>query len=152
MFNFHDLKNHITSAVGGVEKLRAVGDILQYVLPWGALMAIAFTGASSAKQWLMVVLGTMIVTQVMKYAFNLTSLGRRPDGGSNSFPSGHTSGAFSGAWVFVAAFGWVWGAVPLALATLVGLSRVVSKRHHWRDVVAGAAVAGAVAYYVFTMM
>lgn len=150
MFNFSDLKNHITDAAGGAEKLRAIGDILQYALPWGALAAIALAGKQEfAYSWLLAVGITMFITQAMKILFDNTRLGTRPDGGRLSFPSGHTSGAFSGAWVIVAVFGWLWGAVPLALAFVTGLSRVVSKRHWWRDVVAGAAVAAAVTYYVF---
>lgn len=153
MFNISDLKDHITGAVGGAEKLRAVGDVLQYALPWAAIAAIAFTGNKElAFNWAWAVGATMILVHLMKQLFNFTALGTRPDGGNESFPSGHTSGAFSGAWVFVAVFGWMWGAIPLALAFLTGLSRVVSKRHHWRDVIAGAAVAGVVTHYVFTYM
>lgn len=152
MFNFSELKDHITKAAGGAEKLRAVGDILQYAVPWGALMAIAFAGLPLAGKWLTVVIATMVITHLMKMLFNHTSLGTRPNGGEDSFPSGHTSSAFAGAWVFAAVFGWMWAAVPLALAFLTGLSRVVSKNHHWRDVIAGAAVAGFVTHYVFTYM
>ena len=73
----------------------------------------------------------------------------RPDHSDNqSFPSGHAAMAFAGAaslhkefgktnpWVSVAGFG---------AATIIGVERVVSERHHWYDVVAGAGLGFAVA-------
>jgi len=68
----------------------------------------------------------------------------RPDHSDNkSFPSGHAAMAFAAArsvdkefrresvWIPVAGY---------ALATAVGVERVVSDRHHWYDAVAGAAL------------
>ena len=68
----------------------------------------------------------------------------RPDHSDNkSFPSGHAAIAFAAArsidkelrkvsvWIPIAGY---------AAATAVGIERVVNKRHHWYDVVAGAAV------------
>ena len=68
----------------------------------------------------------------------------RPDHSDNqSFPSGHASMAFAAArsidkefrkdniWIPIAGY---------AAATAVGIERIANKRHHWYDVVAGAAV------------
>ena len=68
----------------------------------------------------------------------------RPDHSDNkSFPSGHTAMAFAAArsidkefrkesiWIPIAGY---------AAATAVGIERVANDRHHWYDVVAGAAV------------
>lgn len=68
----------------------------------------------------------------------------RPDHSDNkSFPSGHAAMAFAAArsidkefrqdniWIPIAGY---------AAATAIGVERVVSDRHHWYDVVAGAAV------------
>ena len=68
----------------------------------------------------------------------------RPDHTDNkSFPSGHTAMAFAAArsldkefrqesiWIPIAGY---------AAATAIGVERVASDRHHWYDVVAGAAV------------
>jgi membrane-associated phospholipid phosphatase len=63
----------------------------------------------------------------------------RPDGSAfNSFPSGHTAFAFTGAELVRKEYGWGWGAGAYAVATCVGVARVCHKRHWWWDTVAGA--------------
>lgn len=65
----------------------------------------------------------------------------RPDGSdSRSFPSESTSGAFAGATFLQKRYGWQYGLPAFALAAFVGYSRVATDRHHWYDVVAGAAI------------
>ena len=65
----------------------------------------------------------------------------RPDGSAfNSFPSGHTATAFTGAELVRLEYGWGWGAGAYALATTVGVMRVVHQRHHWWDALAGAGI------------
>ena len=68
----------------------------------------------------------------------------RPDHSDNqSFPSGHASMAFAAARSVDKEFrkNCIW--IPIAgyaAATAIGVERVVSDRHHWYDVVAGAGV------------
>ncbi len=65
----------------------------------------------------------------------------RPDGSDRrSFPSGHTSVAFGAATSIWNRRGEAEGIPALAVASLVGLARVKADKHHWYDVVAGAAV------------
>ena len=68
----------------------------------------------------------------------------RPDGTDNhSFPSGHTAVAFCGATTLMHEYRkvspWI-GVAGYAVATTVAVDRVRRNRHHWGDVVAGAAI------------
>jgi membrane-associated phospholipid phosphatase len=64
----------------------------------------------------------------------------RPDGGSDSFPSGHTSATFATAAVIQSHFGWAAGAAGYGVASFVGWSRIRSDRHWLSDVVFGSAI------------
>ncbi|GGD99807.1 phospholipid phosphatase [Tsuneonella deserti] len=66
---------------------------------------------------------------------------RRPDGSDNrSFPSGHTSAAFGAAASILERRGPGEGIPALAVASFVGFARVQADKHHWYDVLAGAAI------------
>jgi len=65
----------------------------------------------------------------------------RPNGGHQSFPSGHTASAFAGAAFLQRRYGWKVGVPACFAATFVGYSRVESHNHYTSDVVAGAAIA-----------
>lgn len=112
----------------------------------GAVAALAFgvplarsDGAGMAQAGLSMAAGT-------GGAFALKSLAheRRPDGSDrHSFPSGHTSFSFAAAASLENRYGWKVGVPAFALASFVGVARVEAKRHHWYDVVAGAAIGSA---------
>ncbi len=73
----------------------------------------------------------------------------RPDNSDNdSFPSGHTARAFAAATTLHRRYGWEIGFPAYALATLTGGARVGAKKHHWYDVVAGAAIGTASGWYL----
>ena len=66
---------------------------------------------------------------------------RRPDGSDNkSFPSGHASVSFAAAASLQNRYGWKVGLPAQIVAAFVGFSRVEARKHHWYDVVAGAAI------------
>lgn len=148
MFNLAELIKKLKPVE--IDRLRDVGDILQYVIPWAALLAVALTGSQvDAWRWLYVGVITALVTQLLKRAFNYTRFGVRPDGGEEAMPSGHTSSAFMGAFFFYFQFGLLAAAIPLLLAVITGYSRIFTKRHWLRDVVAGTALALLVNYLYF---
>lgn len=65
----------------------------------------------------------------------------RPDGTErNSFPSGHTARAFTGAELMRIEYGPLVGACGYAVATATGVLRVVNNRHWYNDVLAGAGI------------
>lgn len=75
------------------------------------------------------------LTNTVKY----TVRERRPDSDArNSFFSGHTATAFTGAELTRIEYGWGYGAVAYAAATSVAFMRVYNKRHWVGDVIAGA--------------
>jgi membrane-associated phospholipid phosphatase len=72
----------------------------------------------------------------------------RPDNSDNdSFPSGHTSNAFAAATTLHRRYGWKTGFPAYAVATLTGVARERARKHHWYDVVAGAAIGSLTGWY-----
>ncbi|PWU12325.1 MAG: PAP2 family protein [Verrucomicrobia bacterium] len=88
---------------------------------------------------------TLAVTYILKYSISET----RPNGGSQSFPSAHTSISFSAAEFLRKRYGWEYGIPAYALASFVAYSRVEAKEHHPHDVIAGAAI-GIGSSFLFT--
>src|SRR5712691_9308591 len=88
---------------------------------------------------------TLGLTYALKYGINE----RRPNGGNQSFPSGHTSISFSAAEFMRKRYGWEYGVPAYAAASFVAYSRVESGEHHPHDVIAGAGI-GILSSYSFT--
>ncbi|MBW8183493.1 phosphatase PAP2 family protein [Shewanella nanhaiensis] len=116
-----------------------VGDWMQLLLP-----AAGFAGSlwiddtEGAWQLAKGATTTAVATHSLKFAFGRL----RPDGTSyNSFPSGHTSAAFSGAAYIHHRYGNTWGIPAYGLASFVGASRVWANRHYLDDVMAGGSIA-----------
>lgn len=66
---------------------------------------------------------------------------QRPDSSArNSFPSGHTATAFTGAELVRAEYGWGYGLAAYTVATGVAFMRLYNGRHWLNDVLAGAGV------------
>jgi hypothetical protein len=77
-----------------------------------------------------------LVTGTIKYTVNR----KRPGGGRLSFPSGHTTSAFStvpAAWHHT---GWKGGIPVTLLAGLTAMGRMEDNRHYLSDVLVGAAI------------
>ena len=102
---------------------------------WKGLLQGAETAAATAA-----------ATLILKY----TVKEWRPDHSNrHSFPSGHTAVSFATAAYLQRRYGWAYGAPAYALSCYVGWGRIFSKKHHWYDVLAGAAI-GAGSAYIFT--
>jgi membrane-associated phospholipid phosphatase len=132
--------------VSAATTVQSIGDVLQIVLPTTAAgMTLYYKDREGSLQLGESLALTMGVTYALKYSINA----ERPNGGGQSFPSGHTSASFSSAEFIRKRYGWEFGVPAYALATFVGYSRVESKQHYTRDVVAGAAI-GVLSSYLFT--
>ena len=74
----------------------------------------------------------------------------RPDKtNNNSFPSGHTSAAFTGATFIHRRYGFNSAWTAYIAASFVGYTRVYAEKHYWEDVLAGAILAG-INSWIFT--
>ncbi len=130
--------------------LEDTGDILQIALPISAgIMTLIKKDYQGTKKLAFSYGTTLAITYSLKHLTNKP----RPEGRNNfdSFPSGHTSSAFSGASFIQRRYGWKYGTYAYILATLVAISRTEAPNdyHDGWDVLAGAAV-GIGSTYLFT--
>jgi len=121
-----------TAMAAGLPALAGVATLAQGDLT-GTRQLVLSTGA------------TLVAVEMLKHTVHAT----RPDGSDNkSFPSGHTAIAFSAATFMDRRYGEPWRqrygnwAIPTlyGAAALTGIARVEANRHHWGDVLAGAAI------------
>ena len=136
----------IRSSAPASDVIRSAGDILQYALPVVPVVPIITHRDRQGTFQYAESLGlTLALTYTLKYAVNE----RRPNGGTQSFPSGHTSTPFAAAEFMRKRYGWEYGLPAYAAAAFVGYSRVEAREHHPHDVVAGAFI-GIASSYIFT--
>jgi len=125
------------------------GDVLQFALPAAALGSTLIWNDDNTKptwQFVKTYCSTLILTEGLKHIV----LKPRPDGSDNfSFPSGHTSSAFSGAGFIQKRYGWKYGIPAYILASYVGYTRIQAKKHDGWDVLGGACI-GIGTSYLFT--
>lgn len=130
--------------------LEDTGDVLQVALPVTAgLMTIFEKDYKGTKKFAFSYGTTIALTYSLKHIIKK----KRPEGSDkfDSFPSGHTSSAFSGASFIQRRYGWKWGAPAYILAGITGISRMegpIAYHDIW-DVMVGAAI-GIGSTYLFT--
>lgn len=122
-------------------------DLLVVAMPVATLAGVVIDGDwQGLKQGAFSGLTMAGVTLLLKY----TVKEERPDHSNRrSFPSGHTAVAFTNATFLQRRYGWKLGVPAYAVATYVGWGRVFSRKHHWWDVLAGAAI-GVGAAFIYT--
>jgi len=65
---------------------------------------------------------------------------RPDDSNQKSFPSTHSAVTFASAASLTRRYGWSIGLPAVAAASGVAIARVLARRHHWYDALAGAAI------------
>jgi len=149
--NFHPLKQvdrSIHSQVDDhVRNKFPIDDYLQFapaVGVYGVSLLLPFKAKHSYRDRTFVMVTSHLImggtVQLMKKNIHTT----RPDGvGTNSFPSGHTATAFTGAHILFREYRdeslWI-GATGYAAAATTGLLRILNDRHWFSDVMAGAGI------------
>lgn len=121
-------------------------DILEYI-PMAAIFGLKAVGADSKSPFIeqLAVTGLgLAMTAFSVESLKHTIHSERPDKtDNNGFPSGHTAISFLGADILLQEYRdispWI-GIGGYALATTTGCLRVVHDRHHWTDVICGAAL------------
>ena len=117
---------------------RRLGDVLQIAMPVAALVCASVQGSTKAFLGRYLILEVGIKTP--KLTLGAHPVNRRPDGGRQGFPSGHTAAATFGAVHLLLHCA---GLHPLAKGALVlaasftGSSRIEAQRHTAWQVVAG---------------
>jgi membrane-associated phospholipid phosphatase len=128
------------------DAIETAGDILQYVIPATAGgLTLGYRDFKGTLQFG----GSFLVTEGVTYGLKYTVNETRPNGGSESFPSGHTSVSFCGAEFIRKRYGWELGIPAYAAASFVAYSRVESNEHYPHDVIAGAAI-GILSSFILT--
>ena len=130
------------------DSLRQLGDYLQIALP---AYAIGRTYGLDDQEGLIQMGTGLVLNLAATQAIKKTTLQMRPDGSDRySFPSGHTSASFQAAAFIHKRYGWEKAWPHYLAASIVGYSRVHSNRHHWKDVIGGAALGIGVSWYITT--
>lgn len=139
----------ITTLKAQNQTITSSGDILQMAIPAVALGSTFIWKDDNTKptwQFIKAYGSSVILEQALKHIVQKP----RPDGSNNlSFPSGHTTSAFSGASFIQRRYGWKYGVPSYLLASFVGYSRIQAKKHDGWDVLAGATI-GIGTSYLFT--
>jgi len=121
------------------EDIETAGDILQLALPIGAAVTTLLKHDKVGTiQFAKSAAGSTLIVRGLK---PLIAKWRPTTSNQESFPSGHTQGAFLGASFFASRYGPAWGIPAYALAGFTGYSRVNADAHFLDDVVAGASIA-----------
>ena len=118
--------------------LRKFGDVAQFLPAASLAYAIFLRDFVGARQQVVGFLAVVASTYAMKYALHysaplspkIQSLSKRPDGENfEGFPSGHTASAFAAVGFLQKRYGLRLGLPALAIASVVGVSRIHAQRH-----------------------
>jgi membrane-associated phospholipid phosphatase len=135
------------SSLLGKSNTEKLGDFLTFAVPAAAYGSTFYFDDDEGRTEFYKAYGaTMLSTVALKH----TVRAKRPDNDDrDSFPSGHTASAVSGAVFMHKRYGFAY-ALPLYVGAIyTGYSRIHVNRHHPRDVLAGTVV-GALSSWYFT--
>lgn len=153
--SFHKLGFLLLTACTGLAHADSVhawsttSNVTTLMVPVLAGVATMANHDGEGTQQLILSMGSAVLAaEVLKQGIH----SNRPDGSDNkSFPSAHTTLAFSAAAFLDRRYGEqyaaTWTPALYGLAALTGVARVQANKHHWVDVVAGGAIGYGSSYY-----
>jgi membrane-associated phospholipid phosphatase len=129
------------------ERVEAAGDVATVLVGVAAGgMTLALQDLEGMEQ----LLKSAALDLALTYGLKAAVKAERPDGSDDhSFPSAHSSLAFTSAEYLRKRYGWEYGLPAYGVATFVAYSRVEADKHYTRDVLAGAAI-GMASSFLFT--
>jgi len=138
------IATHIKAQDFDIEKS---ADIIQIALPVTAFVSTIIwqDNQKPTLQFMKTMGASFVITHSLKRIINK----ERPNGGDYSFPSGHTSAAFTGAAFIERKYGLKYGIPSYLLASYVGWSRIHANKHDKWDILGGA-ILGIGSAYIFT--
>jgi membrane-associated phospholipid phosphatase len=153
VLNFTNFKYFVRKEIGNTTNIR-IDNYIQYA-PIGELYIADLTGVkhlnSSWNQTKYLAISELITSAIVQSLKLITKV-PRPNGGTLSFPSGHTSNAFASATVLFKEY--QDSNLPIALSgygfsTATGILRMTNNRHWISDVLAGAGIGLLVTHLVY---
>ncbi len=141
----HNIDNYVREVFPGKA---CFDDYIQYA-PLAAYMGLSIAGVDNRQHNLLdrtiIAATAYLIMGITVNTIKATVPVLRPDGSAwNSFPSGHTAMAFTGAHLLFREYKdvspWI-GVAGYAVATTTGVMRMFNKRHWLSDVVTGAGIA-----------
>ena len=132
--------------VQAYDRIEQAGDVLVVALPVAAAgLTLGFKDCQGTLEFGESAALAMGTTYALKFTIDKT----RPNGESQSFPSGHAAMSFSSAEFIRKRYGWEYGVPAYAIATFVAYSRVEAGQHYTIDVIGGTAI-GILSSYLIT--
>lgn len=131
------VRDRVLSWTGGADY--QFDNYLQYA-PLVSYTIAGLCGAGKHGAWehLLTAATTFALVTACAQGFKYLTDSPRPNGGTRSFPSGHTVTAFAGAEIIRLEYGTWWGLAAYSVAGLTAFMRIWNNWHWTSDVIAGA--------------
>ena len=123
-----------------------IGDCISVLNPlFGVGMAFYHEDLDGLGELLLTEATSIVSTELLKIAFNNANFfgyqpGKRPNGSSKNFPSGHVSTSFAASQFVFKRYGAAIGLPMTMLSIFTGFSRIFAKKHDFIAVFGGAAI------------
>jgi membrane-associated phospholipid phosphatase len=127
--------------------IEKTGDVFQIAIPAAAFASTLIWQSNDKPHWQFC--KSMALSVISTHTLKRLIDKERPNGGRYSFPSGHTTAAFTGAAFLQKRYGWRVGIPSYLAASFVGWSRVYANKHDYWDVLGGT-ILGISCSYVLT--